>query len=355
MPKLKRKRRIARCTIATMIRKSSASASAKHGMLTALNVVADCLKLPVEKITKKMLKGVDRKLHGHLAPLPLSKDTRSTYITNARRIMVLAGLSFVEPEKPVPAAWEQVASVLTRAAAKRFMARVINKGLTPATLDNDAVWEICADLVRSGLSDHYAKEHKYWFVRHIKEAGLQTLFGDASIFAPPPSKYARTDYPVTLRVQIDHLLAWKQEVMPDGRPDGKGQHRPVTAKTLGAWLARLYGYEIDTLQLTGVNTLADLLDESAVIKFVEWMVRVRTPDFGYFKSHFGMLYAAVRFYPPLRKLGLRFGWLRKLLKRIPKAKEHIRAANRARKYIRYEILESILVKMEEQHAKTTIS
>ncbi len=144
--------------------------------------------------------------------------------------------------------------------------------------------------------------------------------------------------PGQFRQELLALLEWKQAKMSIGRPNGS-QIRAVTAKQLRVTFQQLYYFATTVCGQAGIESLMQLVDQELVSKYVEWCTNVRKVSGSGLQHELRLLFAAIRQYPAYSSLEV--SWWRKLHDSIPIEPASELRLRKARKYLEYEILESI--------------
>lgn len=146
------------------------------------------------------------------------------------------------------------------------------------------------------------------------------------------------DFPVELKRQVRELLRWKRAEYSRGRPKS-GHHREITSKRLEHVICALYGFTVNIRGESGVNSLAELIQEQTIGELVEWSINERKVKGQSLQVNLGTLCAAMHQHPAYKSMDLT--WFRPLLDGIPMERESELKRRKAEKYLEYDVVASI--------------
>jgi integrase len=143
--------------------------------------------------------------------------------------------------------------------------------------------------------------------------------------------------PEPLGNEIQKLLKWKQAEFAPSRPR-RGKVRAISAGSLKQSFCQLAGYAISICGLQPLS-VTELLQKDLVEAFVEWAINERGIKGWSIKFKLVTIVAVVNHHPSFRSQD--FSWLKILVDSIPLEDESERKQRKARKYVEYDVLETI--------------
>jgi hypothetical protein len=104
--------------------------------------------------------------------------------------------------------------------------------------------------------------------------------------------------------------------------------------------------------LQNINSLPDLVTKETVSDFVEWSQEERRAKGASIKIGLSYLHSAIRQHPAYAEFDLK--WFRKLLDAIELEKDSARKQRKAQKYLEYEAVEAIPIKLHAERARAAM-
>jgi integrase len=151
--------------------------------------------------------------------------------------------------------------------------------------------------------------------------------------------------PVLLKQEVAELLRWKSADFEPDRPK-RAQIRKVSAFNIERTICSLYGYATNIAKLGEIESLELLIQKPVIAGFISWCINEQKLKGGPMVPALAAVLAAVSKHPAHKALDL--SWSRPLLETVPTDSYEEVKARKAKKYLDYEVLESIPAKI---HAK----
>jgi integrase len=272
-----------------------------------------------------------------------AESTVRTYVNHTRLLLKSAGEFGWEP-KPVQEEWRSVLALAQErkcADLAKYLAGIRETPRDVTIEDVDGWVEIC---IQKRLSQEYSENKRTWFWRLLRDCDStdQTplcLIREKNYGVP------LEQFPEGIRREVVELLRWKSAEYSAKRPKG-GRHRAVTSTNLKYLIQALYGFAANIRGESQISTLPQLVEEQIIGAYIEWGINTRKMKGAGLVNDLRMLSAAMRQHPAYKSID--FTWFPSLVNSIPIEHESELKKRKARKYLEYEVLESIPAKVRAE-------
>jgi hypothetical protein len=132
-----------------------------------------------------------------------------------------------------------------------------------------------------------------------------------------------------MQTEVKDLLQWLMAPMSTGR-GRKKRLRPISANLLKEFICQLAGYALNVKKNT-VSSLAELITKERFDSYLKWCVEHRKVRPGPLASRCGVLYAALKKFPPLR--GTDYSWMSDVIADLPSDPPRLRKEAKKHKWV----------------------
>jgi len=297
---------------------------------STLALVSALTDRPLEEISIDELSVLGPALEAHLRSRGYKRNSVRSYM-NYRRILLRAAekLGWVRMSPALPREWERIIERLPKDKNYRTIAfYAASKGKNPSNLTDSDLDEWVQFAIAQGRTFRYASELKGCFRNRIFRLGLQAYFPNLSLRPNGTYGIPLSNFPEPLRTQVRALLKWKVEPLSFGR--GSSPLRAISAKHLEYFICRIAGF-VSVVRNETASCLEELINKDRFASYMEWSVNHRHVRTGPFAAVCGVLYAALRKYPPLR--GTDFSWMPELIADLPRESYRFTKETKDRKWV----------------------
>lgn len=156
-------------------------------------------------------------------------------------------------------------------------------------------------------------------------------------------------FPSPLKEEVAELVRWKSAEYEPERPN-RAKVRKVSAESIQQTICSLFGFAVKIRKNRNVESLSDLLRKATLSDYISWCINQRKMKGGPLIPQLAAVLAAVSKHPAHKAIDL--SWYRALLASIPRDSYEDVKARKAKKYLDYEILESIPGQIRVERSKT---
>jgi hypothetical protein len=165
-----------------------------------------------------------------------------------------------------------------------------------------------------------------------------------------PATYLRTKnygvptskLPSPLKEEVAELVRWKSSEYEPDRPQS-ARVRPVSANGVGSAIGAMFGHATKIDGFGDINSIRQLFQRPVVSRYISWSINAQKVQGGPFSTLLASVLAALSKHPAHQSLDL--SWFRPLLQTIPVGEYEEVKERKAKKYLAYDVLESIPGKM----------
>lgn len=317
-------------------------ASPHHGMLrTTAGHISRFLNLRVDQLAIDNLLDLGAPFRFYLKEQRFTYHAVRSYSNFAAMLLREAKKLGWTPRRPlVPEDWQPIFAVMPkRSGCASIIRYAVQQNKAPSEFRDNDLHSWGMTFLAHGHTYRYMIATKNAFRHAVSRNGLTQKIG-ISVTTPEWRRYGipLRSFPPRLRLEVEALLKWKQDIYAEGRPR-RARLRPITAMHLEKFIGRLYGFVKNTQKRKNVKTLVDLITKESVTSFVKWCLNDRRLKSGPLCVHLGLLYASIRWNPAYNAHD--FTWLRTLQYGIvPEPESQIRE-RKATKYLPYEVIADI--------------
>jgi hypothetical protein len=316
-------------------------------MRTTCARLSDYLDMPVGQITIDSVNETRDGFRPFLEGRKYANNSIRTYVNHARRLLKSATQFGWKPDESMPEEWRGVLALAEESSCAdlaKYIAKM-RKSPQEVTIEDVDGWvEIC---IQNRLSQEYSENKRTWFWRLLRDCGC-TEQTPLCLLREKRYGIPLEQFPVGLGKEAAELIRWKGAEYSAKRPKG-GRHRKVTSTHLKYLIQALFGYAINIRGESDISTMPELVAEQIVGGYIDWGINQRKMSGAGLVNNLRTLSAAMRQHPAYKSID--FTWFPSLLNSIPIEDESELKKRKARKYLPYEILESIPVKIRaERHA-----
>jgi integrase len=327
-------------TVADLLARINRHHGTQEGMLhsTAARFIEYSGSAPHE-VPLDALYNKKKSFFAHLTAGRYKKASVDSYRLYYNRLLRHAeDLGWVPPKLVIPPDWEAIYEALPSTSTKTIVELAIRSGKIPSAFNEDDLKTWCKERASAGKSFISAEGDCSLFRTTIVRAGLSATI--------PQLKHKYPQYGVALGAmhpnlmqEVERILAWKQDDFELDRPDGVASIRPSSAKRLTELFSRLTGYVQNVRRHPEVTSVQQLVTRENVAGFTSWATKERKLKGDPLVSGLGMVYAALRHNPSYSTTD--FSWFEKIISRITVETQDVIADRKAKKYISYEVADSI--------------
>jgi integrase len=259
-----------------------------------------------------------------------------TYVNHVRILLQSASKLGWDPAEEVPEAWRGVLAIASEKKCVRLVKFLARVRATPNEVQgNDVDQWVLQTAQESDFNRTRATAFRLWGI--LRDCGypgqLPTSLLRQKSYGVPLSQF-----PLSLKKEVDKLLSWKQAVYATDRPKG-AKHRPVTSKRLVHVFCALLGYLTNVLGEAEVTSLSQLVQKQIVAGYVEWCINERHVKGETLQRNLRLLLAAMSQHPSYKALDT--SWFKPLLDGLPVEPMSEARKRKAEKFLEYKVLESI--------------
>lgn len=268
-----------------------------------------------------------------------------SYVNYLRILLEAAGGLGWKPHARVSKEWQAVLDVAKKNRCLPLIKLLAQTKETPEQVTREDLERLIEARVKQGKC-------AYATIREKLSAVWRTLVA-CGYRENAPATYLRTKYygvPVSkllspLKEEVRELVRWKSaEYVPD-RPNS-ARVREISAAGVGSAIGAMFGYATKIGGFPAINSISRLFQKPIVGSYVSWCINDQKVQGGPFSTLLASVLAALSKHPAHQSLDL--SWYRPLLETIPVNSYEEVKERKARKYLPYNDLESILQKI---HAK----
>jgi len=317
---------------------------------TTARHISEFRQTPLDQLAIEALSELGSGFSAYLRERKYSRNTIRSYHNYSKVLLHNAqGLGWTPSRHSVNSEWEPIRDLFKQLNQSLIIVDfAIEQRKAPKDFTDADINDWATRSISSGVGYNYTQAYKRNFRCTLFDSGLNTLLPGVS--RPPirPARYSikLSEMPDLLRMEIDALLKWKQDLFAPGRPK-HSRHRPVTAKRLKEILVRIYGFAVRIAGRTNIDSIALLVAEDVLTEYVAWGLNERGWDGTSLSSELGMLYAAVRHNPTLTSHD--FSWFGRLVSGLPLRPESEKLGRKERKYVAFDELAKIPNRIRERN------
>jgi integrase len=152
-------------------------------------------------------------------------------------------------------------------------------------------------------------------------------------------------FPSPIKEEVAEVVRWKSAEYEPERP-ARAHIREVSAQSVQQTICSLLGYATKFGNYANVTSLGQLMQKPIIGAYISWCINERKLKGGPLLTQLAAVLAAVSKHPAHKALDL--SWYRPLLDTIPVDSYEEVKARKAKKYLDYEVLESIPEKMRAE-------
>jgi integrase len=154
-------------------------------------------------------------------------------------------------------------------------------------------------------------------------------------------------FPSPLKEEVAELKRWKSAEYEPERSN-RARIRKVSAESVQQTFSSLFGFATRIQKNGDIKSLSQLIQKHIIEAYISWCVNERELKGGPLIPQLAAVLAAVSKHPAHRKMDLT--WYRPLLETIPKESYEEVRARKAKKYLDYDVLESIPLQIRARRA-----
>jgi integrase len=301
------------------------------------------LNQPSDQLTFETISARKSGFRSFLASRQYAENSISQYVYQTHVLLMLAQKHGWDPDHAVSREWKKLLATASEAQVLGITKHFSRITRTPAeiTVEELDAWE--ESKLNSGSYYASARSTRNRFLRFLQDSGWPRL-NIPGTKALDNYGVSLDELPSELSDEILTLLKWKQVDFAINRPK-KGKIRPVSAGKLRGMICQLAGYAVNVRELRP-SSFKELVQQSLVEGFAEWMINERGVKGRPLKESLGMILAVVKYHPSYTTQD--WTWFKSLMSSIPEEPESERRQRKAQKYVEYEVLEAIPAKIHAQ-------
>jgi integrase len=311
--------------------------------------LSDYLDKLIDQITMDSVNETRDGFRPYLESRRYAQNTIRTYVNHTRLLLKRATEFGWEPSQAEQEEWRCVLALARErkcADLAKYLAGIRETPRDVTIEDVDGWVEIC---IQRRLSQEYSENKRTWFWRLLRDCGC-TEQTPLCLLREKGYGIPLEQFPDLIKREVIELLRWKCAEYSAKRPKG-GRHRKVTSINLQYLIQALYGFVVNILGESDITTLPQLVEERIIDAYIEWGINARKMKGVGLVNDLRMLSAAMRQHPAYKSID--FTWFPSLVNSIPVEDKSELKRRKARKYLAYEVLESIPAKVRAERPAAT--
>jgi integrase len=311
---------------------------------TTAGKIAAFLGKPIDQISLDMVHANREGFRPFLESQRYKEGSVRTYVNYLRILLDAAGELGWKPHVRLPKEWQAVLDL-----AKKKKCLTITKYLAEMKESPKQVTQ--ADLER-WMEASIKQGKRYVTAQSNVNAVWRTLAACGYVENVPRATLRKknygvplSDFPSPLREEVTEVLRWKFAEYEPERPK-RARIRKVSARSIKQTISALFGYATKIANFSEIRSLSQLIQKPVLEGYISWCINEQKLKGGPLVPQLGAVLAAVANHPAHKAIDV--SWYRPLLECIPTESYEEIKARKAKKYLDYEVLETIPMKI---HAK----
>lgn len=310
---------------------------------TACSHLGTYLNQPTDQLTFETIAAHRSGFRSFLKSRGYAENSITQYVYQTNVLLKTAQKHGWDPDRAISQAWKTLLATAAKEQVfeiTKYFSRITK---TPGEITIEALnsWE--DSKLRAGIFYASARSTRNRFLGFLHRSGWSKL-QFPGIKKLENYGVLLDDMAPELSAELRMLLKWKQADFAINRPK-RGKIRAVSAEKLSGTFCQLCGYATNICDFHPIS-VKELVQQSVVEGFVEWMINERGVNGRSFKQSLGSIYAVVRYHSSFATVD--FKWFQSLLDSIPVEDDSERRDRKARKHVDYEVLEAIPYKMRTE-------